>query len=78
MKSLAVESSEAESRFQQLEKLHLLYEEYTKICKESIPIAEKNLIELKEELEEKTQALDDVILDYNSSYGNLSHICRGV
>ncbi|KAK1435336.1 hypothetical protein QVD17_01097 [Tagetes erecta] len=61
MKSLAVESSEAESRYQQLEKLHLLYEEYNKICKESIPIAEKNLIELKEELEEKTQALDDVL-----------------
>ncbi|KAI3823111.1 hypothetical protein L1987_04540 [Smallanthus sonchifolius] len=61
MKSLAMESSEAESNFQQLEKLRLLYEEYTKICKESIPIAEKNLIELKEELEQKTQALDDVL-----------------
>ncbi|KAL8255468.1 hypothetical protein R6Q59_030535 [Mikania micrantha] len=61
MKSLAVESSEAESHFQQLEKLHLLYEEYNKICKESIPIAENNLIELKEELEQKTQALDDVL-----------------
>ncbi|KAI7751951.1 hypothetical protein M8C21_008273 [Ambrosia artemisiifolia] len=61
MKSLAVESSEAESHFQQLEKLRLLYEEYNKICKESIPIAEKNLSELKEELEQKTQALDDVL-----------------
>ncbi|KAL8227333.1 hypothetical protein R6Q57_017165 [Mikania cordata] len=61
MKSLAVESSEAESHFQQLEKLRLLYEEYNKICKESIPTAENNLIELKEELEQKTQALDDVL-----------------
>lgn len=61
MKSLAVESSEAESHFQQLEKLHLMYEEYNKICKETIPLAEKNLIELKEELEQKTQALDDVL-----------------
>ncbi|GKA14218.1 DNA repair protein RAD50 [Tanacetum coccineum] len=61
MKSLAVESSEAESRFQQLEKLHLMYEEYNKICKESIPHAEKNLIELKAELEQKSQALDDVL-----------------
>ncbi|PWA83573.1 DNA repair protein Rad50 [Artemisia annua] len=61
MKSLAVESSEAESHFQQLEKLHLMYEEYNKICKESIPHAEKNLIELKAELEQKTQALDDVL-----------------
>ncbi|XP_024985051.1 DNA repair protein RAD50 isoform X2 [Cynara cardunculus var. scolymus] len=61
MKSLAVESSEAESNFQQLEKLHLMYEEYNKICKETIPLAEKNLIELKAELEQKTQALDDVL-----------------
>nr|GEU84341.1 DNA repair protein RAD50 [Tanacetum cinerariifolium] len=61
MKSLAVESSEAESHFQQLEKLHLMYEEYNKICKESIPHAEKNLIELKAELEQKSQALDDVL-----------------
>lgn len=61
MRSLAVESSEAESHFQQLENLHLMYEEYNKICKETIPLAEKNLIELKEELEQKTQALDDVL-----------------
>ncbi|KAJ0606193.1 putative DNA repair protein Rad50 [Helianthus annuus] len=61
MKSLAVESSEAESNYQQLEKLRLLYEEYNKICKESIPIAEKNLIDLKDELEQKSQALDDVL-----------------
>ena len=62
MRSLAVESSEAESNFQQLEKLHLMYEEYNKICKETIPLAERNLIELKAELEQETQALDDVIL----------------
>lgn len=61
IRSLAVESSEAESHFQQLERLHLMYEEYNKICKESIPNAEKNLIELKAELEQKTQALDDVL-----------------
>lgn len=61
IRSLAVESSEAESHFQQLERLHLMYEEYNKICKELIPNAEKNLIELKAELEQKTQALDDVL-----------------
>ncbi|CAI9260748.1 unnamed protein product [Lactuca saligna] len=61
MRSLAVESSEAESNFQQLEKLRLMYEEYNKICKESIPLAERNLVELKEELDQKTQALDDVL-----------------
>ncbi|KAI3505731.1 hypothetical protein L1887_27931 [Cichorium endivia] len=36
-------------------------EEYNKICNESIPLAERNLTELKEELEQKTQALDDVL-----------------
>nr|XP_043632459.1 DNA repair protein RAD50 isoform X2 [Erigeron canadensis] len=61
MKSLVKESSEAESHFQQLEKLRLMYEEYSKISKESIPLAEKNLVELKADLEEKTQALDDVL-----------------
>ncbi|KAI3516207.1 hypothetical protein L1887_15118 [Cichorium endivia] len=36
-------------------------EEYNKIYNESIPLAERNLTELKEELEQKTQALDDVL-----------------
>jgi DNA repair protein RAD50 len=38
----------------------MVYEEYTKIGKETIPLAEKNLSELTEELEQKSQALDDV------------------
>ncbi|KAM7489114.1 hypothetical protein LguiB_026598 [Lonicera macranthoides] len=61
MKVLAVESSNADSYFQQLEKLRIVYEEYTKIGKDIIPVAEKNLNELNIELEEKTQAHDDVL-----------------
>jgi DNA repair protein RAD50 len=63
MKVLAVESSNAESFFQQLDKLRMVYEEYLKIGKETIPNAEKDLHELTEELDQKTQALDDVIIN---------------
>lgn len=62
MKVLAVESSKADSYFQQLEKLRMVYEEYAKMCKDTIPLAEKNLNELNAELDSKTQSLDDVIL----------------
>lgn len=58
---LAVESSTADSQFQQLDKLRMVFEEYTKIGKETIPLAEKSLNELNEELEQKNQSLDDVI-----------------
>ncbi|XP_062165203.1 DNA repair protein RAD50 [Alnus glutinosa] len=61
MKVLAVESSNADSYFQQLDKLRMVYEEYLKIGKETIPNAEKDLLELTEELDQKTQALDDVL-----------------
>ncbi|XP_038720675.1 DNA repair protein RAD50 [Tripterygium wilfordii] len=61
MKVLAVDSSSADSYFQQLDKLRMLYEEYLKIGRETIPPAEKNLHELTEELDQKSQALDDVL-----------------
>ncbi|KAJ8774337.1 hypothetical protein K2173_011586 [Erythroxylum novogranatense] len=61
MKVLALESSNADSNFQQLDKLRVVYEEYVKIAKETIPLAEKNLLELTEELDQKSQALDDVL-----------------
>ncbi|KAM7261440.1 hypothetical protein ACFE04_008807 [Oxalis oulophora] len=61
MKVLAVDSSNADSHFQQLDKLRMVYEEFVKIGKETIPLAEKNLQELNEELEQKSQALDDVL-----------------
>ncbi|XP_047261255.1 DNA repair protein RAD50-like [Capsicum annuum] len=73
IKVLAMESSNADSRFQQIDKLRLVYEEYVKLGKESIPQAEKNLNELNEELEQKNQALDDVTSDpviyYNLALG---------
>lgn len=61
MKLLAVESSNADSQFQQLDKLRMVYEEYTKIGQESIPLAEKSLSELNEDLDRKNQALDDIL-----------------
>ncbi|KAG8658398.1 DNA repair protein RAD50 [Manihot esculenta] len=61
MKVLASESSNADSYFQQLDKLRIAFEEYVKIGKETIPLAEKNLHELTEEMDEKSQALDDVL-----------------
>ncbi|XP_027116885.1 DNA repair protein RAD50 isoform X1 [Coffea arabica] len=61
MKLLAVESSDADSQFQQLDKLRMVYEEYTKIGQESIPLAEKSLSEQNEDLDRKNQALDDIL-----------------
>ncbi|KAG6789895.1 hypothetical protein POTOM_006027 [Populus tomentosa] len=61
MKVLSMESSNADTLFQQLDKLRMVYEEYTKIGKETIPLAEKNLSELTEELEQKSQAHDDLV-----------------
>lgn len=61
LKILAVESSSADSDYQQLEKLRIWYEEYVKLSKETIPNAEKELQQVKEELDHKSQALDDVL-----------------
>lgn len=63
IKVLAVESSSADSSFQQLDKLRVLYEEYAKIGNETIPLAEKKLRELNEELDKKSMELDDVIIN---------------
>ncbi|CAJ2668179.1 unnamed protein product [Trifolium pratense] len=61
MKALAVESSSADSDYQQLDKLRMWYEEYVKLGKETIPNAEKELQQGKEELDHKSQALDDLL-----------------
>ncbi|KAL2332609.1 hypothetical protein Fmac_013822 [Flemingia macrophylla] len=61
MKVLAEESSNAESYYQQLDKLRSVYEDYVKLGKETIPNAEKELQQLKEEMDDKSQALDDVL-----------------
>lgn len=62
MKVLAVDSSNAESHYQQLDKLRMVYEEYVKLGKETIPNTEKELQQLKDEMDEKNQALDDVTI----------------
>ena len=75
MKVLAVESSNADSYFQQLDKLRMIYEEYIKMGKETIPNAEKELHELTEELDQKSQALDDVIINSDTlSIGYISPV----
>lgn len=68
MKVLAVETSSADSHYQQLDKLRMVYEEYIKLSKEAIPNAEKELQQLKEELDQKSQALDDVIIITSVKY----------
>lgn len=60
MRGLAGECSKADSLFQQLDKLRLVYEEYIKISKETIPHAERNLRDLAEDLDQKSQSFDDV------------------
>lgn len=60
MKLVGENSANADSQFQQLDKLRIIYEEFVKLGKETIPLAEKNLNELTEELDQKSQALDDV------------------
>ncbi|XP_022146955.1 DNA repair protein RAD50 [Momordica charantia] len=67
MKVLAVESSSADSHFQQLDKLRMVFEEHIKLSNETIPNAEKVLHQLNEELDEKSQAFDDVV-------GVLAHV----
>ncbi|KAL6293483.1 hypothetical protein ACE6H2_001625 [Prunus campanulata] len=61
IKVLAADSLSADSFFQQLDKLRMVYEEYVNIGKETIPNAEKELRDLTEEMEQKSQALDDVL-----------------
>ncbi|KAG1331800.1 hypothetical protein COCNU_02G017680 [Cocos nucifera] len=67
MKLLAIESSNADTHFQQLDKLRMIYEEYIKLGKETIPLAEKSLEELMEDLKQKSQAFDDLV-------GVLAHV----
>lgn len=62
MKGLAMESSTADSQFQQLDKLRMVYEEWVKMGKDMIPLAERSLRDLTEELDRKSAALDDVIV----------------
>ncbi|KAF3323696.1 DNA repair protein RAD50 isoform X1 [Carex littledalei] len=67
MKVLAVECSNADTQFQQLDKLRMIYEEYVKLGKESIPLAKRNIDELTEDLNQKSQEFDDLV-------GVLAHV----
>ncbi|KAL5992100.1 hypothetical protein ACLOJK_013014 [Asimina triloba] len=67
MKILGVESSNAESHFQHLDKLRMIYEEYVKLKNEAIPLAVKNLEELTEDFNQKSQVVDDLV-------GVLAHV----
>lgn len=62
MKALAMEMSNAETFFQQLDKLRTTYDDYVKLGEETIPLAEKNLKQLLADENEKAQAFDDVSL----------------
>lgn len=61
MKSLALESSNADLHFQKLDNLRMIYEEYNKLGKDTIPLAEKTLETLTQDLNLKLEVLDDVI-----------------
>ncbi|XXG78635.1 hypothetical protein AAC387_Pa08g2540 [Persea americana] len=67
MKLLAVESTNADSYFQQLDKIRMVYEDYVKLKKETIPLAEKNLKDLTDDLNQKSLAFDDLV-------GILAHV----
>ncbi|KAG9446061.1 hypothetical protein H6P81_012189 [Aristolochia fimbriata] len=60
IKRLEADVSEAELQFQQLDRLRVVYEEYIKLKKETVPLAEKNLKHLEEELHQKSQIFDDL------------------
>ncbi|EPS72319.1 hypothetical protein M569_02430, partial [Genlisea aurea] len=61
MKVLAMESSNSDFHFQQLDKLRATYEEYVKIGQESVPASMEKLEELNEELTQRHQGLDDIL-----------------
>lgn len=66
VRKLAMDSSEADTQFQQLDKLRMVYEEYVKLGKE-IPLAEKFLKDLRDDLDRKSQAYEDL-------FGVLAHV----
>ncbi|KAL6899887.1 hypothetical protein ACP4OV_006545 [Aristida adscensionis] len=60
-KVLATESSNAETIFQQLDKLRIIYEDYVKLGEEAIPLAEKNFNLLLADESLRAQTFDDLV-----------------
>ena len=60
LRELASHYTQAEAKVQQLEKLRPLYEDYVKLVLKTVPATEKITMELEQELESKSQALNDV------------------
>uniref|UniRef100_A0A0D9VG57 Zinc-hook domain-containing protein n=1 Tax=Leersia perrieri TaxID=77586 RepID=A0A0D9VG57_9ORYZ len=61
MNMLTLECSNAEDFFQQLNSFHATYDEFVKLGKEIMPLAEKNLKQLLEDESEKAQTFDDLV-----------------
>ena len=60
LRELASHYTQAEAKVQQLEKMRPLYEDYVKLVLKTVPATEKMTMELEQELESKSQALNDV------------------
>lgn len=58
---LAMESSDAETLFHQLDKLRIIYNDYMKLLEETIPLAEKNLNQRLADESQKAQTFDDLL-----------------
>ncbi|RLM77880.1 DNA repair protein RAD50 [Panicum miliaceum] len=61
VKALAIESSDAETFLQQLDKLCTIYDDYKKLLEETIPLAEKNLNQRLADESQKEQTFDDLL-----------------
>lgn len=61
LKVLAENLSIAEDLFNQLDNLRVIYDEYVKLEKETIPLAEKDLEQLLADESEKAQIFDDLV-----------------
>jgi len=61
VKALAIESSDAETFLQQLDKLRTIYDDYKKLLEETIPLAEKNLNQRLADESQKEQTFDDLL-----------------
>ncbi|CAL5058159.1 unnamed protein product [Urochloa decumbens] len=61
VRALAMQSSDAETFLQQLEKLRPIYDGYMKLVEETIPLAEKNLNQRLADESQKSQAFYDIL-----------------